>query len=105
MTSSGYPDSFWIRAASFIVKPFSVAPFNAIASPAPPAIVPEIAPHLKPSLPANAAAFIDSFRSPVSIPLTTPADTPLNTPDESAIIVPVLAEAAKIILTAGAPAP
>ena len=39
------------------------------------------------------------------MPVTTPAETPLNNPEDNPIMVPVFADAAKIILTAGAPRP
>ena len=104
ITSNGYP-SRWRIAASSIVSPFNVAPLSATASDTPPLIAPEIAPHLKPSLPESAAAFKASSKSLVWIPVTTPDASAPIPPEESAITVPVFADAAKTKLIAGAPTP
>ena len=94
-----------MSAASFMVNPLFVADFNRNVSLPPPIIAPLIAPHLKPSVAPMAAASIASLKSPVCIPLTTPAEMPPNAAEEIAKVCAVVAEAANIMLTAGAPTP
>ena len=101
ITSNGHLDSLCILAASFIVSPFKVAPFNPNALAVPPVIAPVTAPHLYPSLPAINPASKAASKSPVVYPVTIPVVIPLINVPDSANVVALFADAANITLTAG----